>query len=455
MDPSTIWEQALTLFDERRGQLYAGTLRSAKPRSFDGSIFTIAVPNTAVANMLQKRDAVCDCIRDAADCAQLTVEYVVDSSLQKALESVSVQPESRVSMIGQSARDSQQQISAALNDQLTMQSFMVADFNRFAHSAAQQVIDNPGRCYNPLFIYAPAGLGKTHLMQAIAHELSTQKRLSNLVYEPAENFMNGLIEAIRENRTSEFRRQHRNADLWLVDDIQFLRDNDAPASEEEFFHTLNALVIKNKQVVVASDVPPKQLKIANDRLRSRLEMGILADMHRPDVDMRKAMFRWKLEQDYPDMTKLVSEEVIDQLGKRVEPNIRTMEGTLKGVLARIRLSGKIAQAELDDLLSQHTQAEDTRHISLEEILNYVVERMNCSAADLVGPKRSKEISWARQLAMYLARELTDYSLADIGGYLGKRESSTVLWGYNKVSDLVTKDQSIAWLVSDMKAAIRG
>ena len=448
-----IWASALPLLRERVGQAtFDAVLRGAAPAGFDGATFVLSVPNDFVRRMLEERHL---------PLINATLQEVAHQPLEVVME---VSPDARpplaslerpvsVPASAMPARPAAHESfeTTPLNDRYTFDNFVVADCNRFAHAAAQQVCRNPGRSYNPLFIHSKAGLGKTHLMQAIGHEIRQQHKDMEVVYVSAENFVNQLISAIRDNRTAEFRRRYRYVDVWLVDDIQFIAAIEGPASEEEFFHTFNTLCINDKQVVIASDAPPRQLQIMNDRLRSRLEMGILADLRCPDVETRVAILEKKAEAEQV----YIPREALEYLAKKIESNIRVLEGALLKLCAYSSLHGSEFSLPLVDEIVADYSTNGTEHrVSLNEIVQYVSERFSVGVNDLTGPKRSKDIAWPRQVAVYLSRELTDHSLSDIGHFFGDRDHSTILYGYNKVSDMVTEDEKILWLMNDMKAQLR-
>ncbi|MFA5158317.1 MAG: chromosomal replication initiator protein DnaA [Patescibacteria group bacterium] len=447
----SLWDQVLPLLRERVGQATVdAVLRGASPAQYDGSTFVLSVPNDFIRRMLEERHRplIRACLEEVAHQPVALRIDVVDGSRppMKIFERPITAP-------AQPPRPAAHEIleTTPLNDRYTFDNFVVADCNRFAHAAAQQVCRNPGRSYNPLFIHSKAGLGKTHLMQAIGHQIREQHRGVEVVYISAENFVNQLISAIRDNRTAEFRRRYRYVDVWLVDDIQFIAAIDGPASEEEFFHTFNTLCINDKQVVIASDAPPRQLQIMNDRLRSRLEMGILADLRVPDVETRVAILEKKAEAEQV----YIPRDILEYLAKKIESNIRVLEGAFLKLCADLSLNKRTLTIPLiDELVGDYSTCIDSRQVSMNEIVSSVSERFNCSVKDLTGPKRSKDIAWPRQVAVYLARELTDHSLSDIGNFFGGRDHSTILYAYNKVVELVGEDEKTLWLMNDMKAQIR-
>ncbi len=311
---------------------------------------------------------------------------------------------------------------------------------------------SPGKSYNPLFIHSKVGLGKTHLMQAIGHMVCKLYPSARVVYISAEDFVNELITSIRDNRTEAFRRKYRTVDVWLVDDIQFIAAIEGPVSEEAFFHTFNTLYQNDKQVVIASDCPPRHLQLINERLRSRLEMGIVADLRHPDVETRIAILEKKVQTEEVSIPR----EILELIAKEVESNIRVLEGALLNVCAYASLNNVELTPELvKEIIAPYKGSSDQHRVTLEEIVDYVSKQMACSKEDILGPKRSKEIVWPRQVAMYLSRELTDNSLAEIGRFFGNRDHTTVMHAYEKVSNLVATDEKTLWLVNDMKSALQG
>ncbi len=340
--------------------------------------------------------------------------------------------------------------AAVLNPRYTFENFVVADCNRFAHAAAMQVAKAPGQSYNPLFIHSRAGLGKTHLMQAIGHMVRDRFPHAQVVYVSAENFVNHMISAIRENTMDAFRARYRRVDVWLVDDIQFIAAIEGPASEEEFFHTFNTLYETDKQVVIASDAPPRGLRLLNERLRSRLEMGIVADLRCPDVETRVAILEKKAAAEHVDLPR----EVLELVAKRIESNIRVLEGALTKICAYISLTDSAPSlALIEELIADYSSAVNESHVSMPEIVDAVAERLGVSAEEILGPRRHKDLSWARQVAIYLSRELTDSSLAAIGHFFGGRDHSTVLHSYNKVADLLAEDRRVLFLINELKSQL--
>lgn len=321
----------------------------------------------------------------------------------------------------------------SLNPKYVFNSFVVGPSNRLAHAAAQAVSENPARAYNPLFLYGGVGLGKTHLLQAVGNACAA--RGLTVLYVSAEQFTNDLINAIRGRITESFRDKYRTIDVLLIDDIQFIAGKEA--TQEEFFHTFNALHGQSKQVVISSDRPPKALVTLEDRLRSRFEWGLTADIQPPDFETRSAILRAKADV----MRRTMPPEVIDIVARRVQSNIRELEGALNRVCAYadvlgLPLNADTAAGAIADLLPRrHT-------LNAVKILEVVAHYYSVSVDDIVGRDRSKEIMLPRHMAMYLVREETDASLPEIGQRLGGRDHTTILHGCDKMSNLIETDDNI-------------
>jgi chromosomal replication initiator protein DnaA len=322
-----------------------------------------------------------------------------------------------------------------LNQRYTFSTFIVGSGNQLAHAASLAVADAPGHAYNPLFLYGGVGLGKTHLLHAIGH--TALERDLTVLYVSSETFTNEIVDAIRYRTTEEFRAKYRSVDVLLVDDIQFIAGKDS--TEEEFFHTFNSLYETNRQIVICSDRPPKAIVSLEERLRSRFEWGLIADIQPPDLEMRIAILRAKadlLPQKIPD-------EIILYVASRVQSNIRELEGSLNRVQAYAQLQGlpltlDTAKAAMVSLASDNRQ----RRVSIEDILNAVAEHYHIPVDDLRGKQRDKQIVVPRHVAMYLMRQETEASLLEIGQALGGRDHSTVLHGCEKISREINENTAL-------------
>jgi chromosomal replication initiator protein len=326
--------------------------------------------------------------------------------------------------------ESNLRVSSNLINRYTFESFVVGSSNRLAHAACQAVAESPARAYNPLFLYGGVGLGKTHLLHAIGH-VCAQGGL-NVLYVSSEEFTNDLINAIRTHTTDAFRERYRRIDLLLIDDIQFLVGKES--TQEEFFHTFNTLHGQDKQLVISSDRPPKALVTLEERLRSRFEWGLTADIQLPDFETRLAILRSKAER----ANRSVESELLELIARRVQSNIRELEGALTRVLAFSDLSGALLSRELvETALIDLLPRDDT--LTAERIIAVVAKQFGVEVDRLLSRERSREVALPRQVAMFLIREETSASLPQIGEALGGRDHTTVMYGYDKITNLMETD----------------
>ncbi len=449
LEGKTLWEQVLPLLRERMGPAtYDGVLRQSVPLSYDGEVFVLGVPNEFSANMLsnQHRPLIQASLEELA---HQPVSLVTE--VKPVVSPVEEAEEQQSGVAERSAAPVRSRSETMLNPRYNFESFVVADCNRFAHAAAVQVARSPGTAYNPLFIHSKVGLGKTHLLQAIGHRVLQRNPDARVLYISAELFVNELISAIRDNRTARFRGKYRHVDVMLMDDIQFIATINTQASEEEFFHTFNAIYESDKQLVIACDAPPRQLQTLSPRVRSRLEAGIVADLRCPNVETRIAILEKKAQADGVELDR----EVLEYVAEKIESNIRVLEGALLKICAAASLDGvQPSLSMVEDIIADYSTSGVDRHMGVEDIVAYVSEQMDTPSPAILGPKRSKHIVWPRQVAMYLTRELTDLSLVDIGRHFGGRDHSTVLHAYNKVSDLVAEDEKVMWMISNYKNGLQ-
>ena len=330
-------------------------------------------------------------------------------------------------------------LRANLIPNYSFDTFVVGSSNKFAHAAALAVAESPGKMYNPLFIYGGAGLGKTHLMHAIAHFVIEQNPEKKVLYVTSESFTNELILAIRNGNNSEissFREKYRNVDVLLIDDIQFIIGKEA--TQEEFFHTFNELHGSNKQIVISSDKPPKEFETLESRLRTRFEWGILADISSPDYETRVAILRKKVEESGRD----ISPAVIDYIANNIKSNIRDLEGAIKKISALSKIEDREINVELaEEALKDLISPEQLRIVTPDLIIRTVAEHYQIQPDDISSSKRSSNIALARHVVMYLCRTMLDIPLETIGSYLGGRDHSTVSHGYKKVEDYLSSSET--------------
>lgn len=336
--------------------------------------------------------------------------------------------------------------NSSVNPRYTFDTFVVGASNRLAHAATLAVAENPAKAYNPLFLYGGVGLGKTHLLHAIGNA-STQQGLQ-VLYVSSEEFTNDLINAIRSHTTQAFREKYRRIDVLLIDDIQFIAGKES--TQEEFFHTFNTLHGQDKQLVISSDRPPKAMVTLEERLRSRFEWGLAADIQPPDLETRQAILRSKAER----AGYSISADILELIARRVQSNIRELEGALTRISAFAELSGlaitpQLVDSALADLLPRRTEVQP------EDVIKKVAEIFGIPTDRMLSRDRSREVALPRQIAMYLLREEANYSLPQIGEALGGRDHTTVMYGCDKVADLLERDDRLRRQVIDIRQKIYG
>jgi chromosomal replication initiator protein len=330
-----------------------------------------------------------------------------------------------------------------LNPKFTFDNFVVGNSNRFAHAASCAVAESPGRSYNPLFIYGGVGLGKTHLLQAIGNTVRLQNPASRILYISSERFLNDFIQSIQSGRQNDFRNKYRTVDVLLIDDIQFWEGKES--TQEEFFHTFNVLYEAQKQIVATSDTHPKEIRL-EERLRNRFEMGLVTDIQEPDMETRVAILRKKAETE----KILVPDDVTSFIAQRVKSNIRELEGSMLRVMAFASLTRQEVSMDLVKEVLRDALPSDDRRVSIETIQRTVADRYNCRFADMMSKKRTKQIAFPRQVAMFLARELTPHSLSEIGAAFGGKDHTTIIHAYDKIEELVVSDLALQLEIQNIK-----
>lgn len=333
-----------------------------------------------------------------------------------------------------------------LTKRFTFGSFVVGPSNRLAHAAALSVAEHPGQTYNPLFIYGGVGLGKTHLLHAIGHKCQ-QEGLS-VCYIPSETFTNDLVQSIRNKQMEQFRERYRTPDVLLIDDIQFIAGKES--TQEELFHTFNELHSQGKQVVISSDRAPKAMATLEERLQSRFEWGLMADIQMPDIETRKAILQTKAEAN----GLAVPDELMDFIAQQVRHSIRELEGAFNKVMAYAHLSGGRVNMDLVNMALADLMHRPDK-LTVEHVFEAVCKYYNVTNDDLVGSSRKKTIAYPRQMAMYLARTETNASLPQIGEKLGNRDHTTVLYGYEKIATLIDADSTIRRDCMEIKSSMYG
>lgn len=332
--------------------------------------------------------------------------------------------------------------TAPLDRRFTFDTFVVGKPNELAHAAARRVAEGGPVTFNPLFLYGGVGLGKTHLMHAIAHELRLRRPEMNVLYLSAEQFMYRFVQALRDRKMMDFKEIFRSVDVLMVDDVQFIAGKDS--TQEEFFHTFNALVDQNKQIIISADRAPGEIKDLEDRVKSRLQCGLVVDLHPTDYELRLGILQSKVEQqriNYPGLE--VEAGVLEFLAHRISTNVRVLEGALTRLFAFASLVGREINMELtQDCLSDVLRASE-RKITVEEIQRKVSDHYNIRLSDMIGPKRLRSYARPRQVAMYLCKKMTSRSLPEIGRRFGGRDHTTVMHGVKRIEELKTQDGQIA------------
>jgi chromosomal replication initiator protein len=335
-----------------------------------------------------------------------------------------------------------------LSDRYTFDTFVVGSGNQFAHAASRKVAEQPGVAYNPLFLYGGVGLGKTHLLNAIGNYIMIQSAMTKVCYISAEQFTNEVINSIRYDKTVEFRNRYRNMDVLLIDDIQFIAGKER--TQEEFFHTFNSLYEMNKQIVISSDRSAKEMSDIEERLRSRFEMGLTADIQPPDIETRMAILRRKSEGDNISL----SGDVTLFLATHIKSNIRELEGALIRIGAVRLLTGEEITIDMVRRVLRDTIKEVQRDITVDEVQKAVAERFHITLSEIKSKKRSKNLVFPRQIAMYLCRELTKLSFPEIGRYFGGKDHSTVIYACRQIEELKTQDQGLEALLAALAQALK-
>lgn len=435
MKPDQIWQATLgELQLQLTGATYNTWLGRARLISYEDGTFIIGVHNGYAKDWLENR-LLTMIKRTLTNITGQSVEvrFVVwNKELDAGDGGPLLQP--APGMAEHRVRPAQTEpVRNGLNPRYTFETFVMGPSNRLAHAASLAVVEKPATAYNPLFLYGGVGLGKTHLLHAIGH--ASLARNLEVLYTSSEQFTNDLINAIRKQTTEDFRARYRTADVLLIDDIQFIAGKEA--TQEEFFHTFNALHMNGKQIVMTSDRPPKAMNTLEERLRSRCEWGLIADIQPPDIETRMAILRAKAEsQPIP-----VSNAVIELIARQVQSNIRELEGALNRVVANSQLTGvpltvETAAATLIDLLARPAS------VSVDQIIHLVASYYAIEVAALCGQSRSKEFVRARHVAMFLARQEAGASLLQIGAVMGGRDHTTIMYGSNKISQEIEQDDGL-------------
>ncbi|MDI6601537.1 MAG: chromosomal replication initiator protein DnaA [Thermoanaerobacteraceae bacterium] len=436
----TLWERVTRQVRTELTEVsYNAWFKLLKPVSIDNDSVTLGVTNPFTYNVINERyiNYLTNIISAVSNKNYKIIVKVIDDSTFSEQNN-------------QAHDDFQDNLINYLNPKYTFDSFVIGNSNRFAHAASLAVSQAPAHAYNPLFIYGGVGLGKTHLMHAIGHYILNNNKNMKVMYVTSEKFTNDLINAIKDDKNEEFRNKYRSVDVLLIDDIQFIGDKER--TQEEFFHTFNTLYESNKQIVVSSDRPPKEIQQLEDRLISRFEWGLIADIQPPDFETRIAILKKKAQQENIE----IPNDVMVYMAKQIQSNIRELEGALIKVAAysafiETEITIEMAEEALRDILRHNAK----REINARFIEEVVAKRFGIKIEDMKSKKRTKNFTVPRQVAMYLCRELTDMSLPKIGEEFGGKDHTTVIHSYEKIAKDILRDSEMRSLVESLKKEIVG
>ena len=450
MSGHSIWDQVLGRIEAKVGRHSFYTW--FKPTSLlkdDGGLVTVLVPNLLFTEWLPKHYSlvIAEVLRDVGR-PDVEVIFVPEGTSTTHSE---VPAEPFVEEASEMPANELPPAVAApggLNPRYTFDTFIVGPSNQFAHAACRAVAEAPSRSYNPLFIYGGVGLGKTHLMHAIGQYVLQHGRNLKLTYISSERFMNEMINAVRFDRVLDFRERYRTVDVLLVDDIQFVSGKEG--TQNEFFHTFNALHDAQKQIVISSDRPPHEIPALEERLRSRFEWGLIADIQQPDIETKVAILKKKAEAEVIPLP----DNVAMYIASRIKSNIRELEGSLIRLIAYASLTGRQLSIELAQEVLRNVLADDDKALTLEQIQKYVAEYHGLKVADLKSRNNSKSVAMPRQIAMYMCKQLTHASLPEIGKSFGGKHHSTVIHSIKKVEDLRKKDGAFNQLMKNLLESVK-
>ena len=433
-----LWEKACRFLQEEMNEVSYKTwiASSLKPLEIEENCLYIEVVTDYMKQMIASRYAmlIANAVSQAAG-HTLSIEIITpQESAARRMAKITPAP---------------QNSNVCLNPKYTFDTFVVGNGNRFAHAASLAVAEAPAEAYNPLFIYGGVGLGKTHLMHAIGHYVQQQYPSLRLLYITSENFTNELIASIQKNKNAEFRSRFRSVDILMVDDIQFIAGRDS--TQEEFFHTFNTLHTAGKQIIMTSDKPPKDIARLEERLCSRFEWGLIADIQRPDIETRIAILRKKAEREHI----AVSDGVLEMIAQRIDSNIRELEGSLTRLVAFSSLTGRpITGALAEEALREVFAQREVRRVTCDLIQETVADYFSITVADLKSARRNREVTVPRQVAMYLTREMVGLSLPRIGESFGGRDHTTVMHSCEKVQGIIKDNPGFLSQMDDIRRLIK-
>lgn len=440
MELEQIWEEALKMIEEETSPVsFATWIQPIVPCGIIGNKIILQVKESFLKEIIEKRHL--PLIRTA-------IKMVTKNEYDIMITTEEEQNAGNLHNLA-AEKPTENELARNLNPKYVFDSFVVGNSNRMAHAASLAVAESPAQAYNPLFLYGNSGLGKTHLMHSIGHFILDRNPQAKVLYVPSETFTNELINSIQNNKNEEFRNKYRNIDVLMIDDIQFISKKEG--TQEEFFHTFNALYESNKQIIISSDRPPKEIKTLEDRLRSRFEWGLIADVQPPDYETRIAILKKKAERD--NLT--VPDDVMAYIAKNIASNIRELEGALTRIVAFATLTNQdisiaLAENSLKDIFSENSATP----LTPELIQQVVAEYYNIRVEDIQGSKKPKNIAFPRQVSMYLCRKLLDISLPKIGESFGGRDHTTVIYAISKIEKQLESDEGLQKTVHALEKEIK-
>lgn len=447
MSGLNIWDQVLSRIETKvnRHSFYTWFKPTAFVADRDGSI-RVRVPNALFRDWLTKHySAVIDEALAEVQRPGAPVAFVTDDGAARLVEEL---PPAQEVETPAGEDDADGDDLGILSPRYSFDTFIVGTSNQFAHAACRAVAEAPSRSYNPLFIYGGVGLGKTHLMHAIGHYVATHLKNLKLTYISSERFMNEMINAVRYDRILDFRERYRSVDVLLVDDVQFLAGKEG--TQTEFFHTFNALYDSQKQIVISSDCPPHEIPQLEERLRSRFEWGLIADIQSPDLETKTAILKRKAETEGISL----SDNVAIYIAGKIKSNIRELEGSLIRLIAYASLTGREITLSLAQDVLRNVLQNDDRAVTIEGVQKAVADHYSLKVAELKSKNNSKSVAMPRQIAMYLCKNLTNASLPEIGKSFGGKHHSTVIHSIRKVEDLRQKDGVFNTLINSLMESFR-
>ncbi len=443
MTTDEIWEQSLSKIEETVGSSIVDLwFKPIILSQIKDQTATIEIPNRFFKEWIE--DAYPNLIKES-------IEMVLGDEISLRYKIETKQPGVQKKIIDklENKRKRLANKGIYLHPKYTFESFIRGSSNQFAHAAAIAVAESPGRTYNPLFIYGGVGLGKTHLMNAIGNKVLETRHDFSVLYVSSEQFTNEVVSSLRHDRMTELKEKYRNLDLLLLDDVQFIANK--TATQEEFFYTFNALYEKQKQIVISCDRPPKEISEVTDRLRSRFNMGLIADIQPPDLETKIAIIYKKA--DMMDIKK-IPEDVVNLLAQKIKSNVRELEGSLIRLAAQSSLTGEEINIESTKKILRDIIHDDERPVTIEKVQKIVCEFYNMKLSDIKAKRRTRDVALPRQVAMYLCKQVTDASLSEIGKQFGGKDHATVIYAYKQMDDRKNKDETFNRMIENLLNRIK-